>query len=108
MRIIKPSKESVECLKISISRKHFLLAFIHLLAIPIEYPIDVLKIIKQKHKKAFHIAVSSIVVISGGYLATLNPSFIPHVIWDSAAYAIHGLGLAPIAKHLFNVIKVEI
>lgn len=108
MKILKSSVESVECLKLSIHKKHFVLAFLHLLAIPIEYPIDGLKTIKQKHKKVYHISVSLIVVMCGGYLATLSPSFIPHAIWDSAAYAIHGLGLAPIVKHVFAWIKVEV
>lgn len=34
----------------------------------------------------------------GGYLASNPVHFLPHFVWDTIAYGLHGIALAPIAE----------
>lgn len=105
---MKKTKESIECLKDSYRRRSYLDMFLHILAIPIEYPIEKLDIIRSHNKKTCHIIASITLILFGSFMATVNQELVPRTVWDGTAYSIHGLGLAPIAKIIFNFIKIEI
>lgn len=51
------------------------------------------------------VVVGTLIAFFGGWLASKHPEFVPDFIWDTIAYAIHGIGLAPLAELAVNAIR---
>jgi hypothetical protein len=94
--------------KKAISKKNYASALIHLMAVPIEWLIGKINIVKTRHKKIFSILFGIIVLLSGAALALIEQHYVPKFAWDGVCYGIHGIGLAPIAKVFFDFIEIEI
>ena len=92
----------------SIKKKRYGSAVVHLLSLPVEKVVEKVKVVKENHKNGFAIVLGTIVLLTGAFLASVHQDWVPHFVWDAGAYGIHGLGIAPIAKVVFDIIKVEI
>ena len=85
-----------------------LASLVHALSYPITYIVHRITILKDKHKKIVIIIISSSVLLFGSFMSSIHPSLVPSFAWDAASWGVHGLGLAPIAKHIFDILEIEI
>jgi len=73
---------------------------LHIAVLPVSWVVDKLhpKKFHPKKKKHAHVAVGSVLIITGSFMATHPVTWLPHFVWDALAYGIHGYGLLPILK----------
>jgi len=51
------------------------------------------------------VLVGALVLLFGAWLAQHEVSWVPHFVWEGIAYAIHGLGVTPIAEEVMTVLR---
>lgn len=83
-------------------------SIVHLLAKPIGWLVATLRIVKRLHVKVFNMGFGTILLLTGAWLAHLQQHYMPLFVWDGLTYGIHGMGVAPIIKIVFDYIEVEI
>ena len=94
--------------KKALKKKNYASAMIHLLAFPIEWLIGKVGILRVKHKMLFTLLFGVILILGGAFLAQIHQDYMPHFVWDGLSYSIHGIGLAPVAKIIFDFIDVTL
>lgn len=90
------------------SKKNYGSALVHILAWPIEALTAKAKHAKHAHRTAFTLFLGLTLLLIGAFISSIHQDTVPHFIWEAGAYGIHGLGLAPIAKIIFDIIEIEI
>ncbi len=94
--------------KLSFKKRKYLMGLVHLLAHPVDVLINKIDVIEGFGKHHFKLVLSFIILIFGAYLSHLKQSYVPVYVWDAFSYGIHGIGLAPIAKVLFDIFGIEV
>jgi len=94
--------------KNSIQKRNYAGALIHVFAFPIEWLMKEIKIVKTTHQKIFSIIISSMVLLFGAWMSTVEQEYLAKFVWDGVSWSVHGLGFAPLAKHIFDFLKMEV
>lgn len=74
-------------------------------SLPVRGIVTAINRIYPHNRVVGEVVVGTIIAFFGGWLASKHPEFVPDFIWDTVAYAIHGIGLAPLAELAINAIR---
>jgi hypothetical protein len=88
--------------------KKFFVFKLHFFAKPIELLVKWIVPLKTKYVKLFSVVIGTVTLLTGAFLAHIPQTFVATWLWDGFTYGIHGMGVAPIIKIVFDAIDIEV
>lgn len=84
---------------------------VHIAHYPIHIVVETLHVeevaVLIKKKKSAKVAVGVVLMLTGSMMATHPVVWLPHFIWDTFAYGLHGYGALPIIKIACKHLNLE-